>query len=66
MTSADIVQSQRKLGQQSGISGELRLEKYQPLTAERLEELEINAIKIFKVEGSDDVHLEFIWDENLN
>lgn len=43
-----------------------QLEKYQPLTAERLEELEINAIKIFKVEGSDDVYLEFIWDENLN
>lgn len=42
-----------------------QLKKYQPLTAEWLTELEINAIKLYKIEGSDDIHLEFIWDDDL-
>lgn len=42
-------------------TGIFQLEEYQPLTAERLNELEINGIRLYKTEGSDDVHLEFIW-----
>lgn len=43
------------------------LKQYEPLTEDKLSEMEINGIRLFRYSGSNDVHLEFIWidDENL-
>ena len=38
-----------------------QLEEHEPLTAEKLNEVGINGIRLYKVQGSDDVHLQFIW-----
>ncbi len=38
-----------------------QLGDYEPLTTERLNELEINGIRLWKNKGSDDIHLSFIW-----
>lgn len=43
-----------------------QLKEYQPLTAKRLEELEINGIRIYKNADSGDIHLEFIWIDEKN
>lgn len=37
-----------------------QLEDYEPLTSERLEELGINGMRLYKLNNSDDVHLQFI------
>lgn len=47
------------------LRGVFQLDKYEPLTSERLKELNINRLKFTKYKGSDNIHLEFIWiDEN--
>lgn len=38
-----------------------QLKDYEPLTTERLNELEINGIRLWKNKESDDIHLSFIW-----
>lgn len=38
-----------------------QLEEYEPLTENKLKEVGINGIKLFKYVKSPDVHLEFIW-----
>lgn len=38
-----------------------QLKKYEPLTSKRLNELEINAIRLYKTDKTNDIHLEFIW-----
>lgn len=49
------------------LRGVFRLQDYEPLTGERLKEVGINGIRLYKLEGSNDIHLEFIWidDEEL-
>ncbi|MCQ2551268.1 MAG: hypothetical protein MJ146_03680 [Clostridia bacterium] len=60
----ESVEKQSYLGEWI-LRGVFQLEAYEPLTTERLEEMHINGIRLYKYEGSDDVHLEFIWiDEN--
>ena len=38
-----------------------QLEAYEPLTAKRLNEIGLNGIRIWKEQGSDDIHIRFIW-----
>ncbi len=38
-----------------------QLEDYEPLTRKRLNEIGINALRLYKISGSDDIHIEFIW-----
>lgn len=38
-----------------------QLPPYEPLTADTLDRIGINAIRLFKVKGGDDVHLQFIY-----
>lgn len=40
--------------------------KYEPLTAEKLKEVGINAVRLVKFEGSDEIHLHFIWIDKDN
>lgn len=47
------------------LRGVFQLEKYEPLTSERLIDLNINGLRFSKYQNSDDIHVEFIWiDEN--
>lgn len=43
-----------------------QLGEYEPLTTERLEELNINGIRLTRYRGSKDIHLEFIWIDEEN
>ena len=43
-----------------------QLEEYEPLTVAKLNEVGINGIRLVKVEGSDDIHLHFIWIDKDN
>lgn len=38
-----------------------QLEEYQPLNKQKLDELGINGIRLYKEKGNSDVHLQFIW-----
>ena len=38
-----------------------QLKEYEPLTSQKLEEIGINGIRLYKMENSDDIHLQFIW-----
>lgn len=38
-----------------------QLREYEPLTEKRLNELNINGIRVYKESGNRDIHLEFIW-----
>lgn len=42
-----------------------RLEDYEPLRAQRLIEIGINGIRLYKIKGSNDIHLEFIWIDDI-
>ena len=46
--------------------GVFQLKPYQPLTGAWLKKLGINGIRLFKQEGSEAVHLEFIWIDQDN
>lgn len=47
------------------LRGIFQLDEYEPLTSERLEELNINSLRFTKYKGKEDIHIEFIWiDEN--
>ena len=45
------------------LRGIFQLEENEPLTDQKLLDMNINSIKLYKVNNSDDVHLEFIWHE---
>ena len=38
-----------------------RLEKYEPLTSKKMNELGINGIRLYKLKNSEDIHIKFIW-----
>lgn len=38
-----------------------QLEEYEPLSRFQLEQLGINGIRLYKLEGSNDIHIHFIW-----
>ncbi|WP_279155450.1 hypothetical protein [Thomasclavelia cocleata] len=38
-----------------------QLKEYEPLTSQKLEEIGINGIRLYKKVNSDDIHLQFIW-----
>ncbi len=48
------------------LRGVFQLKEYELLTQERLNELEINGIRLYKTELSDDIHLEFVWIDEDN
>ena len=43
-----------------------QLKEYEPLTSKRLKEVGINGIRLEKIEGSDEIHLYFIWIDKKN
>ena len=49
------------------LRGIFQLSEYEPLTSQKLDDVGINGIRLYKTNNSDDVHLQFIWldDENL-
>lgn len=38
-----------------------QLEPYEPLTRKRLEEIGLNGVRLYKIEGENAVHIQFIW-----
>ena len=56
----ESTESMGKLGEWI-LRGVFQLKEREPLTAEKLKEVGINGIKVYKVKGSKDVHLQFIW-----
>ena len=56
----ESVEKQSYLGEWI-LRGVFQLAEYEPLTTERLNEIGINGIRLYKLENSDDVHLQFIW-----
>ena len=45
------------------LRGIFQLDEYEPLTKKRLDEMGINALRLYRVKNSDDVHIEFVWKE---
>ena len=56
--------NQQKLGEWI-LNGVFQLPEYEPLTREHLEKVGINAIKIYRVQDDEAIHLEFIWDDQF-
>lgn len=48
------------------LRGVFQLDEYEPLTAQKLKELNINGLKFSKYDGSNDIHVEFIWIDETN
>ncbi len=48
------------------LRGIFQLKPYQQLTSERLNEMGINGIRLYKTSGSSDIHLKFIWIDKDN
>lgn len=61
----ESVEKQSYLGEWI-LRGIFQLNEYEPLTSERLNEIGINGIRLYKIEGSADVHLQFIWIDTDN
>lgn len=45
------------------LRGIFQLKEYEPLTEEKMNEIGINGIRVYKIKDNDDVHLQFIWIE---
>ena len=43
-----------------------QLKEHEPLTVQRLNEMEINGIRLYKLPDSNDIHLKFIWIDKDN
>lgn len=43
-----------------------QLKEYEPLTSQKLMELNINGLRFTKYKKSDDIHIEFIWIDEMN
>lgn len=43
-----------------------QLKEYEPLTVDKLNEIGINGIRLYKEKGSNDIHLKFIWIDEDN
>ena len=56
----ESTESMGKLGEWI-LRGIFQLKEREPLTAEKLKEVGINGIKVYKIKGSKDIHLQFIW-----
>lgn len=48
------------------LRGIFQLGEYEPLTSQKLEELNINGLRFSRYEDSDDIHIEFIWIDETN
>ena len=48
------------------LRGIFQLKEYEPLTTDRIFEVGLNGIRLYKVKGSEDIHLEFIWIDTDN
>jgi hypothetical protein len=48
------------------LRGVFQLEEYEPLTSQRLAELNINGLRFTRYKDSDDIHIEFIWIDETN
>lgn len=49
------------------LRGIFQLEKYEPLTEQKLNDIGINGIRLYKINGKNEIHLQFIWidDDNI-
>lgn len=61
----ESVEKQSYLGEWI-LRGVFQLDEFEPLTAERLREIGINGIRLYKMEDNSDVHLQFIWIDEDN
>jgi len=48
------------------LRGVFQLKEYEPLTIEKMKEVGINGIRLFKNKHSNDIHLTFIWIDDTN
>lgn len=48
------------------LRGIFQLKEYEPLTSQRLLELNINGLRFTRYNDSDDIHIEFIWIDETN
>lgn len=48
------------------LRGVFQLEEREPLTEEKLKEVGINGLRLYKVKDSNDIHLQFIWIDKDN
>lgn len=48
------------------LRGVFQLGEHEPLTSQRLKELNINGLRFSRYEDSEDIHLEFIWIDEAN
>lgn len=48
------------------LRGIFQLDQYEPLTKEKLFEININGIRLYKTQDSADIHLQFIWIDEEN
>ncbi len=56
----ESTESMGKLGEWI-LRGIFQLKDYEPLTAKKLKEVGINGLKLYKIKGSDEIHLQFVW-----
>ena len=61
----ESVEKQAYLGEWI-LRGVFQLSEFEPLTANRLNEIGINGIRLYKVDSGQDVHLQFIWIDKEN
>lgn len=61
----ESVEKQSYLGEWI-LRGVFQLREFEPLTADRLKEIGMNGIRLFKIENDEDVHLQFIWIDEQN
>ena len=48
------------------LRGIFQLDRYEPLTSEKLIDLNINGLHFYKYNDSNDIHVEFIWIDEDN
>lgn len=48
------------------LRGVFQLKEYEPLTSKKLNEVGINGIRLYKLQDSNDIHLQFIWIDRDN
>lgn len=61
----ESVEKQSYLGEWI-LRGVFQLKEFEPLTVERLNEIGINGIRLYKIDNQPDVHLQFIWIDKDN
>ena len=48
------------------LRGVFQLKEYEPLTVQKMKEVGLNGVRMYKLIGSEDIHLQFIWIDEDN